>query len=290
MGMAFHSITKHGDIGADIRRMLVADPGFGLMNVDLSQAEARIVALLAEDYELLKLFDTPGFDVHAMTAQWIFGGKLESHFKIKGVEPPSRFTGKTVRHAGDYDMQKHRCMLEINSNARRGHVGCSHPDGVCNGSYFNVSEWKAGEILRIFHTRSPKIRGVFHAEIQKIALHDRSLRNPFGRVRRFFERPGEDLFKEMYAHIPQSTVKDHLTLAMLRVKQRIPEIRYILEAHDAACCLYPLGDEERYARVFTEELTKPIDFSSCTMPRGSLVIPCEVETGPNYKDLVKYKL
>jgi len=269
--------------------MLVADPGFGLMNVDLSQAEARIVALLAEDYDLLALFSA-GIDVHALTASWIFGGKIESHFKVKGVEPPSRFTGKTVRHAGDYDMQKHRCMLEINSNARRGHIGCKHDsNGLCDGSYFNVSEWKSSEILRIFHAKSPKIRGVYHAEIQKIGNTTRELRNPFGRVRRFFERPGEDLYKEMYAHIPQSTTKDHLTLAMLRVKKRIPEIRYVLEAHDAACFFYPLGEEKRYADTLTEELIKPINFELCTLQRGELIIPCDVEIGLNYKDFQKWK-
>ena len=52
-GMAFQTITKHGDIGADIRRILVVDDGHVFIQVDSSQAEARIVTHLADDKDRL---------------------------------------------------------------------------------------------------------------------------------------------------------------------------------------------------------------------------------------------
>jgi hypothetical protein len=39
---------------------------------------------------------------------------------------------------------------------------------------------------------------------------DRSLINPFGRRRIFMDRWGDELFKEAYSFIPQSTVADKL--------------------------------------------------------------------------------
>jgi hypothetical protein len=42
------------------------------------------------------------------------------------------------------------------------------------------------------------------------------------------------------------------------------------------------------AEILREEMEKPIDFSKCSLPRGLLKIPCDVEIGSNYKDLKKF--
>jgi uracil-DNA glycosylase family 4 len=271
IGLSFHSITKHGELGKDIRAMIVPSPGYIFMNADLSQAEARVVAILANDEEMLELFEKT--DIHRVTACWIFGCKFED------VTQDQRFMGKTLRHAGNYDMQKHTHMLEVNTSARRF------------GIDVNISEWRAGKNLEIFHQRSPKIRGIFHSEIVKKLEESRTLRNPNGRTRVFFERWGHDLFKEAYATIPQGTVKDHLTSAMYRIEKEIPNIRFLLESHDAFLTEIPDNPEsiKFHAELFLRELERPIDFSSCSLPRGKLIIPGEVELGYNYKDLRKWK-
>jgi DNA polymerase I-like protein with 3'-5' exonuclease and polymerase domains len=251
--------------------MIVPSKGMIFMNADLSQAEARVVAILANDNEMLELFNKT--DIHRVTACWIFGGSFDA------ITKDQRFMGKTLRHAGNYDMQKHTHMLEVNTTARRF------------GIDINISEWRAGKNLEIFHQRSPKIRGVFHAEIIKALEVDRTIRNPNGRTRVFFGRWGHDLFKEAYATIPQGVVKDHLTLAMFRIREKIPNLRFLLEAHDAFLAEIPDNpDSIRYhAELFLEELEKPIDFSMCSLPRGTLIIPGEIEIGHNYKDLHKWQ-
>jgi DNA polymerase len=271
IGMSFHSITKHGELGKDIREMIVPDKGMVFMNADLSQAEARVVALLSNDLDLLELFDKA--DIHNITASWIFG---KDPSKIDRVT--ERFIGKTTRHAGNYDMQKHTHMLNVNSNARRF------------GIDINISEWKAGKQLETFHMRSPKIRQVFHAEIVKALEVNRTLITPHGRTRIFYERWGHDLFKEAYATIPQGTVKDHLTLAMYRIKTAKPELQFILESHDAFLVQVPDNPDSitEHALLFLKELQVPIDFSRCSLPRGMLVIPGEVEVGYDYKNLKKW--
>lgn len=268
-GQPFQVFTKHGDIGSDIRRMYVADEGCYFFECDLSQAEARVVALLSNDDKTLELFDTT--DIHTLTASWLFGVKIEN------VTKEMRFIGKTVRHAGNYGMGKRRLMLEVNSGARRA------------GIEINLSESKAGKILDVFHARAPKIRGTFHVEIQReLRNTNRVLRNPFGRRRQFFDRWGDDLFKEAYAFIPQSTVGDHLKMAGLRIKNRKRSIMFVLESHDSFLAIVKEAEIEETARIFKEEFEKEIDFSGCSIKRGKLVIPCEMKIGKNYKDLEKY--
>lgn len=106
---------------------------------------------------------------------------------------------------------------------------------------------------------------------------------------------GEDLLKEAYAHIPQSTVPDHLRQAGIRALRRFEEdgvlprfvgkqTPFAIEAHDAFLGIVPDDYVERYIRIMYEELEVPIDFSLCTLSRGPLVIPAEAKVGKTYKE------
>jgi uracil-DNA glycosylase family 4 len=259
----------------DLFEMMVPDDGYYYVECDLSQAEARIVDLLCEDYEGLKEYDT--IDKHAKTARIILG--LAHDFPIT-KKSPERFLGKTSRHAGSYDMGKHRAMLTINTDAKKYGINIS------------VSEWRAGKILENFHEAYPLIRKVFHASVQNaLASGGRILVNPFGRKRIFGGRWGDQLFKEAYAFIPQSTVGDVVKRAMLYIRHTIPEIRIVMEKHDALGFLIPKAELDSYAKVIKAGLEMATDFSSCSISRGTLVIPCEFEVGDkNLKDLEPYKV
>lgn len=271
IGIPFHTITKHGDVGTEIREMFVADEGYVIVEHDLSQAEARIVALLGRDERLLRLFNSKA-DIHKITAAMIFTLPLDQ------ITTDLRFIGKMTRHAGNYDMGKHRGMELVNTEAKRQHKD------------INISEWKMGKILDAFHSFSPSIRGVFHQEIQR-ALQDnnRILVNPFGRSRQFFDRWGRELWKEGYSQIPQSTVPDHLRRAGIRAKNIFAresiDARFVVESHDALVGLVKESHVEMYDQIMRQELERPIDFSRCTLSRGELIIPCEAKVGYDYKNL-----
>lgn len=269
IGLAFQVSPK------EIMVMMKPDDGYVYLECDLSQAEARIVDLLCEDYEGLKEYDT--IDKHAKTARIVLG--LADDFPIT-KKSPERFLGKTSRHAGSYDMGKHRAMLTINTDAHK------------YGIPISVSEWRAGKILENFHGAYPLIRRVFHAEVQNaLASSGRILVNPFGRKRIFGARWGDPLFKEAYAFIPQSTVGDVVKRGMLYIRNVIQDARIVVEKHDAVGLLVPKNEVERYATVVRDGLEMPIDFSGCSISRGTLIIPTEFEVGEkNFKDLVDYKL
>lgn len=270
MGLPFQTITKHGDIGTEIREMFIADDGYVFVETDMSQAEARIVALFARDDYLLKLFAEKS-DIHSITTTWLFGISLPQ------VTKELRFIGKTVRHAGNYDLGKHRLMELVNTGAKGLNLD------------INISEYKAGIILNKFHQFSPNLRGVFHKEIQDaLQNNSRILVNPFGRYRQFFDRWDVHLWKEAYAHLPQSTVPDQLRragqCANTRFKRDSIDARFVLEAHDALVGLVREDQVREYVTIMHEEIAKPIDFSRCTLPRGELSIPAESKVGRNYKD------
>lgn len=284
MGIGFQTLSKHGDAGA-IRKMFVPDRGYVFINFDQSQAEARVCSLLADDEVTLKNFDT--IDIHAMTASWAFGGTWEKWSKARlGYECPERFIGKTLRHAGHLDMQKRTCMLTINTDAEK------------YGIEVEVSEYKAGKLLETFHKYTPKIREVFHNGIQECLQRDGMLlrgsspcegKNWFP-PRIFYGDWDRDLWKEAYSYIPQQTVTDKTKWILLLLKKHAPWLRQVGEAHDAGLLLCPENRTDEAYEIIKHYGEQPIDFSKCSIPRRSLIIPIDVEIGrENYKELKKYK-
>jgi hypothetical protein len=130
------------------------------------------------------------------------------------------------------------------------------------------------------HATNPNIRDVFHKEIiDALRDNNRVLISPHGRQRQFLNRWGDELFKEAYAFIPQATVSDHLKFSAQVIESRAPWIQILSESHDSFLAQVPISHVDRAKEIITEELEKPIDFSRCSLPRNSLIIPCEVKLG-----------
>jgi DNA polymerase-1 len=284
LGASFQTLTKHGDIGSDIRSMYEPDEGEVFVQLDSSQAEARVVFNLAMDEQALK--DIDEHDYHALTASWFFGGKEDDYSKkILGYESPIRFAGKTLRHAGHLGAGKRRASIELNTQARKFKIPIT------------VTEAEAERALKIFHARQPNIQRIFHAEVIESLKQTRKLIAPLpwgidaphGGVRIFFERWGDDLFREALAYLPQRAVTDSTKAAGIRIKRRFPESKIILEAHDAL--LFSVRREylDEFIPIAQKEMERPINFHSCSLPRRLLKIPCDVEIGENYMDLRKYR-
>ena len=284
MGAAFQTLTKHGDVGADVREMYECEDGEVFIQADSSQAEARAVFLYAEDEQALKDIDT--HDYHALTASWFFGGTEDDYSKRRlGYESPIRFAGKTLRHAGHLGAGKARAATEINTQARKFKID------------YRISESEAGRALEIFHKRQPKIRNNFHQGVIKALEKSRILtapkpsgvRSDTGGKRMFFERWGDELNRMAFSYMAQRAISDNTKAAALRIRRILPKIKIIVEAHDALLFAVPEDKAEEWGVVVKDEMERPIDFSRCSLPRRDLIIPCELEIGKNYKDLSKFK-
>jgi len=240
---------------------------------------------------LLKAFEEK-VDIHRRTAGLIFGytNKLElsADFQHPIVDflpkdGPERYTGKTTRNAGNYDVKKHTFMTSFNTNAQKYEIK------------MDISEWRAGQMLEIFHAASPNIRGVFHRDIKDAIDSSRVLIDPMGGVRVFNGRM-DDIYGEAYANIPQRTVAHLVQGAAIKIDEELngdTEILWAEEKHDALYLQAPENNWEVYARLMKKHMETPIDFSIyCTLKRDvKLVIPCDCEVShTNYAEFEKVKL
>lgn len=254
------------------------------LQADSSQAEARVVWLLANDEEALTLVDS--IDYHALTASWFFGGTEQDYSKkVLGYEHPIRFVGKTLRHAGHLGAGKRRASISVNTDARKFKIPIM------------ISEAQADQALKIFHSKQPKIQQVFQSSVIECLKKNRTLIAPVpygvnskvGGRRVFFERFGEELFRQGFSYIPQRTVSDNTKAAGLRLRERIRGIKIVMESHDALLFSIPEVQLSEWSGIIREEMERPIRFDTCSIPRRDLIIPCEIEIGHNYRELKKFK-
>lgn len=286
LGVAFQTMTKHSEAGKDIRSMYVPDSEDEVfVQFDSSQAEARVIFLLADDEWALEAIDK--HDFHALTASWFLGQNEEAFSKkVLGYECPERFLGKTLRHAGHLGASARRANLEVNTSARKYKI------------QIRISEADAKRALHIFHSKQPKIKEVFQNGIIKALERDRTLFAgmpygfdcDYGGRRVFYERWGDELFRQAFSYIPQRSVSDNTKGAGIRAKDRIPELKLVMESHDALLTCMPKDKVNEWAPMVKEEMERPISFKYCSLPRRDLIIPCDVEIGNNYQDLSKFKI
>lgn len=282
IGRSFQTIAKHGftvegeEYGKDIRSMFVPTPGYDFVECDLSQAEARVDAVLAKDFDILDVFDGP-VGIHRLTGSWVYGCDSSEIKKGLWIDPQSgvgedRYhVSKTVRHAGERNMKEDRLMMMLHKPIR-----------------------DCAKILKTFHTKQPNIRGVFHREVGNCVKETRILIFPNGRRRDFFGRIDDHTINEAISTLPQGIVGDQLKFSFIKTFAECGDwARPIVEAHDGCLAEVAIGRKEEYARIFEKNVVTPIDFTNCSLSRDfKLIIPMEADwSDENWKNLgrLEYK-
>lgn len=290
IGLAFHTISAHGRLAKDIKSMLRPRSGKVFVKADASQAEARVVAVLAKQWDLLEVFDK--IDIHRRTAALVLG--YTNSLDLRPIylpivddmakDGPERFCGKKTRHAGNYKMGKGRFMLEFNTDAQKFEID------------INISEWKAGEMIRKFREADKRLEEIFWKEIEDEIRATRCLIDPFGGVRIFNGRMDDEIFKEGMANIPQRAVGHLVQGAALAIEDEIgdDDAGYFLgEKHDELIMEVPEDNWEPYAKLLKKHMEALIDFSRyCSIKRDYvLTIPCDIAiSDTHYGDFRSIKL
>lgn len=267
-GISYQQIPKHGfefdgvTYGKDLRQMYVPSEGYEFIEIDLSQAEARVVDVLANDFESLEEYEK--LDKHWKMAKLCFPDLGEYNKKDPALVR-KRQIGKTGKHATNYDESPFAfaCRMHISVN-------------------------DATRILNSIKAGNPKISSVFHAKVREAVDSTRVLRTGFGRRREFFDRITPNTYKEAYAYIPQGMLSDHVKFNILvPLEPKVIEFaRPLVEWHDSIMSEVKIGRRADYIHEFKKLAATPILFQEGTFIRDyPLVIPVEAEVGNSWYDL-----
>jgi len=246
-------------------RYLVADDGYVIISIDLSQAENRVVAYIAPEQKMQAAFER-GEDIHALTASAIFKIPPDQISDEPGSAPfaggkySQRFWGKKGNHAINY---------------HEGHVTFALQN--------EMPQKEAKLILDSILAMYPGLPN-YWAWIERAIRSDRTLIDCFDKKRIFWGDPRDnDTMREAYSFIPQSTVRqimDRWGMLYVYNEPELSEVIQIRDKHDSMDLLFPLKHGWRWIaeRVFliTRNLEQPLFY------RGAeWTIPADVSIGMN---------
>lgn len=268
LGRSFQTIAKHGfvidgeTLGREIRKIFVPCKNYSFVEIDMSQAEARVDAVLAGNFEILTVFDGP-IGIHKLTGSWIYDCPPNEIKKNTQVVDP-----KTGLASDRYHMAKTaRHSAERNITA----------EGMVMMTQKPIQECK--RILEAVHGKQPEIREVYHKDVRHAIDSTRVLVSPHGRVRQFLDRKGDHFqYNSAISQLPQCIVSDQLKLSLNPTFDEVGSWAILInEAHDGTLAMVPKGREMEYGRVYRKNIETPIDFRKCNLAREfDLVIPTEI--------------
>lgn len=245
----YGSGTNLQNIPPKLRRMFVADPGKVFFYVDLSQAEARVVAWLARCESLIELF-TSGRDIHKENAVRFFGEYKEER----------RISVKRIVHGSNYGEGVDR-IVQV---------------AAADGIKLLRSEVVLGQ--EAYFMLYPEIKENWWADVRR-DLRYRVLTTPLGWKRQFYGRwDSAKFFNEGLAFEPQCTVGVLAEMGMLACNE-VPDAEILLNAHDAV-----LGQcDEDKAEVVVPAIVKAMEIPIKIHGR-ELVIPADAKVGKNWEE------
>lgn len=238
-------------------KLFLADPGCAFGYFDLSQAEARVVAYLAdipkwkEDFEKARLTGT--FDCHRSLAadMWKLPyDEVPKEDTIDG-EPTLRYKAKRCRHGLNYRMEAPKLAETANLSLRDAHIA-----------------------YNLYHEINPELR-VWWSKLEHEARTTKQLWSPMGRRWIIMQRIDETTLESIVAFKPQSTIGDKVCQVWYQSEndERWPrDCRIALNVHDALICTGPIGSIKSCLAIMREHAESPILING-----AQLIIPADLK-------------
>jgi DNA polymerase-1 len=242
------------ELGREIRRAFIAEPGHVLISADYSQIELRVLAHLAEDETLIEAFRR-GDDIHDQTALKVFGpdSAMDRHMQ--------RSTAKMINYALLYGKTAFTLAKDI-----------------------GVTPQAAQDIIDAYFAGFPRVRQYIDRTLEEARVSG-VVKTMFGRRRLVPELNSRDFQRRSSAereavNMPiQGTAADIMKRAMLQVHAALRadrEARMILSVHDELLFEVPKARAEEIGALVRERMESA----------AHLKVPLTVDVGigENWKD------
>ncbi|HXG89377.1 MAG TPA: DNA polymerase I [Vicinamibacterales bacterium] len=249
------NIPIRTDIGREIRRAFIAEPGHHLISADYSQIELRVLAHLSGDETLTAAF-AHGEDIHDRTSAKVFGENsgLSAH--------ELRRRAKIINYALLYGKTAFTLAKDI-----------------------GVTQSAAQEFIDAYFAGFPSVRGFIDKTLED-ARQTGFVKTMFGRRRPVPELTSKNgqirsAAERVAVNLPiQGTAADILKRAMIDVhaalKTTHPAARMILTVHDELLFEAPADQSADVAAVVRQQMSEAV--------RLTVPLDVDVGVGENWKE------
>jgi DNA polymerase-1 len=232
------NIPIRSDIGREIRKAFIAEPGYVLLSADYSQVELRILAHITQDEYMLAAF-ARGEDIHASAAAKVYG------VPINQVTKEQRAVAKMMNFATSYGVTA---------------FGLAQRTGL--------SRAEAGEFMNRYFATYPGVKRYIE-ETTAMARRQGYVETLLGRRRYFPVLKTQNTSAQAYNmrqaaeraainHPIQGTAADIIKMAMIALHRRLKEeglkARMTLQVHDELVLETPDEELQTVAKIVKETM------------------------------------
>src|SRR5215210_7223756 len=227
------NIPIRTELGREIRRCFVAEPGNLLLSCDYSQVELRIMAQVAGEPVLKEIFER-GEDVHTATGAQVFGVSVDQ------IDPGMRSKSKMINYGIVYGLSDFGMAARL-----------------------DIPREEAAAFIAAYLERFPRVREFMDRTIAQ-AAEEGYVSTLMGRRRPITElrarnwqtrKLGERLAVNT---VIQGSAADIIKLAMVRCHEALARerlaTRLVLQIHDVLLFEGPVGEAERARGVVCAEM------------------------------------
>lgn len=271
----------------NIKNNFIPDPGYCIIDIDLEQADAQVVAWEADCQRLKDIFKDPLLDFHSENAFAFFetmkGEKVE---RKEIVIPEGTMIKAKKRWRNPLKAGAHATNYRTTANTLAKTLDSS-PD-------------EAQDFIDTWFKLNPEITD-WHLRTEEEIATRGYIENKFGFRRRFLGRIGIQTLQEAQAWVPQSTVGLVINTGWDRINRRINQmnrfgrfmgkehVKVIMQVHDSLVMMVKIADlKHLLAEIkdcmlveipYNDPLTIGIGYPAISHKSYGQVVDCSWVTG-----------
>ena len=282
------NLPSRGQNAGKLKDSIKPPPGYVLIDADSSQIEARTVAWMAGQTDLVEAFEN-GEDVYKIMASAIYSKD------VADITKEERFVGKTTILGAGYGMGAEKFQLQLKIFGVDISVNeCKKIIDIYRQTYPKIPAlWRQAQLcVNAILTRSATPFGAVDAvtfdATEKGFLLPRGLWQRYEGLQKVTDAEGKEQYeyktRKGFVKIYGGKVVENLCQAVARcvIAEQMVKIskkyKVVLTVHDAVACIVPLEE--------TEQAAKYVESCMRWRPEWCQTLPldCEVGYGDSYGD------
>jgi DNA polymerase len=279
-----------------LKQAVVAPEGYKVINCDSSQIEARVLAWLSGQTDLVEEFHM-GDDVYSIFASKIYDRQITKE------NPVERFVGKTCILGLGYGTGALKLQHTLKTNPPGADLTKEKCDEIVklyrDTNDMIVKLWREGDkALKGMADWQPTSKPFYYGKNKCVIVTEEGFKLPNGLYIRYPDlKLNTDETKSGYEYksrkgpvslwggsivenVVQALARIIVGEQMLKLTERY---RPVLTVHDAAVCVVPEEDVDKACAWIVEVMSTPPDWAK------GLPVACEAQVGYNYGEMEEWK-
>ena len=280
------NLPSRGNNAGKLKKAIRAPDGYVMIDCDSSQIEARTVAWLAGQNNLVEAFDK-GEDVYEIMASAIYGKAVED------ISKEERFVGKTTILGAGYGMGSQKFQVQLKTFGVEIEADeANRIIQVYRNTYEKIPElWRQAQkcVESIVDKRASPFGAVDAVKFDPLEggfLLPSGLWQRYDGLERVYDADGKTQYQyktrkgavkiyggKVVENLCQAIARCVIAEQMLLIGKRY---KVVLTVHDAVACIAP-KEEAKEAQLYVEECMKTRPVWAQTLP-----LSCESGVGKSY--------